>query len=263
MPDHCNGTCSHTRVLSQQLQGPGIASGSGLPVIPLVDLGGLKEGMQFPRTTTFHRYNRCKLVGLGCSSSLPCCSRLDRQNDINWLELRAVHLALRHFQSAVAGHHVLVLTDNMTTKAHVNCEGGTQSKPLMDESSRLLTWVERHVISLTAQRISGAINVRADWLSRTQIDHSEWYLHPAVFHELSHRFGHPILDLFPHPNNTQLPHFFSRFSCPDAEGVDALGIPWPSGLLYAFPPLLLILRLIRKILAERADILLVAAHWPQ
>lgn len=188
-------------------------------------------------------------------------SLADLQNDINWLELRAVHLALSHFKSAVAGHQVLVLTDNVTTKAHVICEGATQYKPLMDESARLLTWAERHVISLMAQHISGSTNVRADWLSRTQIDQLEWRLHPALFRELC--FGHPILDLFAHPSNTQLPCFFSWSPCPRAEGVDSLHSPWPSGLLYAFPPLPLILRLIRKILAETADVLLVAPYWPQ
>lgn len=60
--------------LSQQLQNPGTASGGGPPVILLVDLGGLKEGMHFPRTTMYHHDNRCKL-GLGHTSSLPRSSR--------------------------------------------------------------------------------------------------------------------------------------------------------------------------------------------
>lgn len=82
-------------------------------------------------------------------------------NDINWLELRAVHLALCHFQSAVAGHHVLVLTHNVITKAHVNREGGTPSKPLMDETVKMLTWAKMHTISLKAEHIFGSTNIQA------------------------------------------------------------------------------------------------------
>lgn len=38
------------------------------------------------------------------------------RNDINWLELRVARLVLQHFQDALTGQHVLLLTDNVTTK---------------------------------------------------------------------------------------------------------------------------------------------------
>uniref|UniRef100_A0A2D4HVC6 Uncharacterized protein n=1 Tax=Micrurus lemniscatus lemniscatus TaxID=129467 RepID=A0A2D4HVC6_MICLE len=48
-----------------------------------------------------------------------------------------------------------------------------------------------------------------------------------------------------------------------SEGVNALRCQWPKGLLYAFPPLPLILAVIRKTLQQKAEILLVAPYWPR
>lgn len=93
-------------------------------------------------------------------------------NDKNWLELRAIRFALIRFQPLLDGQHVHVLTDNVTAKAHVNCEGRTRSRELMKEATRLLTWAEAHTLFLMADHISGSDNCQADWISRQQ-------LHPA------------------------------------------------------------------------------------
>lgn len=138
-----------------------------------------------------------------------CWSPSELQYDINWLELWAIHLALKHFHSHVKGQHVLILTDNITVKAHVNREGGTHSKPLLDEAMALTSWVEKHRVSLLAQHISGSENIQVDWLSHSPIDQAEWCLHPALFMELTFRV--PLVDLFVSPDNAQLPCYFSRF----------------------------------------------------
>uniref|UniRef100_A0A8C6VFI0 CREG-like beta-barrel domain-containing protein n=1 Tax=Naja naja TaxID=35670 RepID=A0A8C6VFI0_NAJNA len=54
-----------------------------------------------------------------------------------------------------------------------------------------------------------------------------------------------------------------RYLVQGAENVNALRCPWPSGLLYAFPPLPVIPRLIQRVLDERAEIIVVAPHWPR
>lgn len=119
-------------------------------------------------------------------------------------------------------------------ESHINHQGGTRSRSLMAEAEAIRQWVERHLESIQTEHISGVSNVQADWLSRQTLDHSEWGLHPWLFHQLARRVVLP-LDLFAMPENAQLPCFFSRFQLPCAEGVDALRCPWPLGLLYAFP----------------------------
>ena len=49
---------------------------------------------------------------------------------INYLELKAVFLALQEFQDLCMGKMVLVATDNTTVVAYINKEGGTRSGPL-------------------------------------------------------------------------------------------------------------------------------------
>lgn len=159
------------------------------------------------------------------------------------------------------GHHILVLTDNIAAKAHVNRQGGMRSRALMFETEWLFNWVERHLKLLKADHILGTANVRADWLSREQIDPAEWQLHPPVFREIVSRFGTPWVDLFASPANTKLPCFVSRYLTPLAEDHDALRCRWPSSLLYAFPPIPLVPHVIRKLLSEKADLLLVAPNW--
>ncbi|KAK9400751.1 hypothetical protein NXF25_011465 [Crotalus adamanteus] len=187
----------------------------------------------------------------------------DLSHNINWLELRAIHLALRQFSHIVTGRHVLVLTDNVAAKAHVNKEAGTQSSELMQEASALARWAEANVSSIRAEHISGETNTQADSLSRAKVDQAEWRLDPALFEEISRRFGQSHLDLFATPKNTQLPRFFSRFPTPGSEGTDALRCQWPVQLLYAFPPLPLIPATIRKLILEGAEVILIAPHWPR
>lgn len=110
----------------------------------------------------------------------------------------------------------------MVTKAHINHQGGTCFLSLMDEMERLMSWAERHDLSLKAEHISGAISLEVDWLSQGQLDQSEWRLHLCLFQAVCFRFGSPVLDLFAMPQNTQLPSFFSCFPTPGAEGHDAL-----------------------------------------
>lgn len=148
-------------------------------------------------------------------------TRRDRTQNLNWLELRVVHLALHRFQQSVSGKHILVLMDNMATKSHNNRQGGTRSRSLMQEAKRLGLLVERHLLSIMAEHISGVMNVQTDWLSRASIDHMEWHLHPSLFQDLTDHFGLPVVDLFATPDNAQLTRFvYARFPAPGGKGAD-------------------------------------------
>lgn len=105
----------------------------------------------------------------------------------------------------------------------------------MQVADQLGLWAEKHLLSIRAEHISGTMNVQADWLSRTTIDHMEWYLHPDLFREITERFRTLVLDLFTMPSNSQLPRFYSRFTTTGVEGANALHIPWLKGLLCVFP----------------------------
>ena len=72
---------------------------------------------------------------------------------INFLELKAVFLALKGFQHLCTARIVLVATDNTTVVAYINKEGGMSSGPLCALLWRILTWCTNHQITLKARHI--------------------------------------------------------------------------------------------------------------
>ena len=58
---------------------------------------------------------------------------------INYLELKAVFLALKEFQNLCVGKMVLIATDNTTVVSYINKEGGMRSGPLCALLWRILT----------------------------------------------------------------------------------------------------------------------------
>ena len=91
-------------------------------------------------------------------------SLLESKLHINYLELKAVFLALKEFQKACIGKMVLVATDNTTVVAYINKEGGLRSGPLCALLWRILTWCTGKQVTLRARHIPGHLNVVADKL---------------------------------------------------------------------------------------------------
>ena len=74
---------------------------------------------------------------------------------INHLEVKAVFLALKEFQTLVFNKTVLVATDNTTVVAYINKEGGMKSDSLCALLWRILSWCTRQQVTLGARHIPG------------------------------------------------------------------------------------------------------------
>ena len=74
---------------------------------------------------------------------------------INYLELKAVLLALKEFQNLCTNKIVLVATDNTTVVAYIIKEGGMKSGPLCALLWRILTWCSPRQVTLKARHIPG------------------------------------------------------------------------------------------------------------
>ena len=182
---------------------------------------------------------------------------------INFLELKAVILALHHFQSQIQGRHVIVMTDNMTTVGHIKNQGGTHSRELFSLTRELFLWVDSHHVTLTAQHIPGHLNVVADRLSRAhQVLPGEWSLCPQVTRQLWRLWGQPHIDLFATADNAKLPLYASPLPDPSAWAIDALSFSWSQMSLYAFPPIPLLRQVLEKVLHEPCQMILIAPAWP-
>ncbi|XP_053114070.1 uncharacterized protein LOC128328270 [Hemicordylus capensis] len=186
----------------------------------------------------------------------------ERSHNINWRELRAIHLALLAFQEIIQGTNIFVKTDNTTAKVYVNKQWGTRSRSLHQETVLMLSWAESNLPSLMAYHVKGELNLVADWLSWVDIQLGEWALNPSVFTQITEKMGMPEVDLFMTLKNAQLPAFMTRFPCREAMAVDALSSPWPDALLYTYPPTPLLARVLQW-MCLRARVLLVAPFWPR
>ena len=167
---------------------------------------------------------------------------------INHLELKAVFLALKEFQTLVFNKTVLVATDNTTVVAYINKEGGMKSGSLCALLWRILSWCTRQQVTLRARHIPGRLNVIADKLSRLgQTIQTEWSLHPALFQAVCSRWHQPQVDLFATMFNNKLPQFVSPVPDPQAWAVDAFSLSWEDLDPYAFPPAAILGKVVEKL----------------
>ncbi|XP_030062722.1 MBT domain-containing protein 1 [Microcaecilia unicolor] len=137
-------------------------------------------------------------------------SPLEAVQSINFLETRAIRLALLHFGSLLEGTAVRVLSDNASAVAYINRQGGTRCRLLCREAESLLAWAEIHLTAISASHVAGVDNVQADFLSRHTLDPGEWALSDRAFQLIVQRWGLPVLDLFASRLNSKVPRFFSR-----------------------------------------------------
>ena len=172
---------------------------------------------------------------LGDSTARGVWSEPEGRHHINFLELKAVFLALKSFEHLCRDQIVLIATDNTTVVSYINKEGGMRSGSLCALLWRLLSWCHPRGIVLRARHIPGRLNVIADKLSRhNQVIQTELSLDQQVFSLLCSNWGLPQVDLFATRFNHKLPRFVSPVPDQQAWAVDALSLSWESLAVYAF-----------------------------
>jgi hypothetical protein len=183
-------------------------------------------------------------------------------NEINFLELLAVFLAVKAFCSHRQNTTILVQVDNTTAVAYINGMGGSKSVNCNLLARDLWAWCIVRNIWIQAVHIPGVLNVVADTKSRKFNLQTEWKLNVDIFKRLCHIFGTPSIDLFASRLNAQLARYISWHPDPEAESVDAFSVNWGVENFYAFPPFCLISKCLQKIFTEQATGLLIVPYWP-
>ena len=188
----------------------------------------------------------------------------ERKLHINVLELRVIAIVCRLCPDQIRGRTVRFLLDNSTAVAYVNKQGGTRSLFMLKETRRVLTALIELNVTPVACHIAGALNVLADLASRQgQVITTEWRLSDEVFQWIgvASPWGPPQVELFANSSNRHLKLYLSP--CPDAQsiGVDALVAPWPDQVLYAFPPAVILDKVVARLLVEKRRRVLLVAPW--
>lgn len=189
-------------------------------------------------------------------------SKEESKNHINVLELRAIELALHHFTNSTTNSRILIRADNTTAISCINRQGSLLSPDLFSITRRIWAWCETRKNILFASYIASKKNVVADECSRILPGDTEWSLDENLFQSLTVHFGVPSIDLFASAANSKCSRFLSWHPDPRAEGVDAFTHSWKDLDFYAFPPFVLILKVLRKIVSDEATGILIVPDWP-
>ena len=156
-----------------------------------------------------------------------------------------------------------VVSDNTTVVALIQHQGGTHYQNLSQSVEDLMLWAQRQGWYLSAVHLAGSKNVLADLLSRKDsVVPTEWTLSYRIFNKVWEIWSKPEIDLFATRFNARLPLFVSPVPDDRAWAVDAMSLEWDNLNAYAFPPISLVLPVLKKARSSQARIILIAPWWP-
>lgn len=219
-----------------------------------------------PKPFCLEIFSDASLTGWGaCCGSNESNGFWDRKEStqhINWLELRAAFHGLRCFATDRSDCNILLRIDNVTAIACINKMGSTQHTHLNNITRMIWDWCETRNIHIFASYISSKENIQADFLSRNKVFNTEFELNNEAFKKAVESFGIPEIDLFASKINAKCKNYVSWGPDPDCRCVDAFTITWDKFFFYAFPPFILIDKVLQKIQNERATGILIVPDWP-
>ena len=183
---------------------------------------------------------------------------------INYLELKAVFLALKEFQNLCVGKMVLIATDNTTVVSYINKEGGMRSGPLCPTLENL------DLVHLETSDSKGPTHSRPLKCSGRQTvqigtDHPNRMVPP------SRGFSSPVQQVAPASNRSlcyeiqQQVAPVGRSPVPDpmATAEDALSLSWENLDAYAFPPTAILGKVVEKLQdSPYQRLIIIAQGWP-
>jgi hypothetical protein len=180
----------------------------------------------------------------------------------NFHEMLAVSCAVKSYSSRMllrSGIHVRIHSDNSSTVFNIQRKAAARNlfHPLRD----LFNWCDKSDIIISAQHVKGIHNSVADSLSRLSRS-GDYSLKRGVFNRICSTLQvKPVIEMFASGSNRQLPIIISPVLGDNTLVRDALGIRWTGQLNFVHPPIPLIGRCLRKVLAENASALVVVPNW--
>ena len=129
---------------------------------------------------------------------------------------------------------------------------GVQYPKLNGITRKIWEWCEKKEIWVFASYIASKENVDADNGSRVKNVDTEWELSEWAFSRIVGVFGTPSIDVFVSRCNAKC-DYCSWHRDPEASTVDAFTLDWENLNFYAFPPFSMILKVVRKIISDQAQ----------
>ncbi|XP_060076460.1 uncharacterized protein LOC132556090 [Ylistrum balloti] len=175
-----------------------------------------------------------------------------------WRELVGVLRVLKSLGTTLSGHRVKWFTDN--TGVFKIVDKGSMKLDLQLVAKDIFHTCIKYAISLEMEWIPRTLNDRADYLSRV-LEKDDWGISINSLNIIIQRWATLDVDWFSSEHNAKLPVFFSRFWSEGSTGVDAFVHYWGDSRGLFVPPPCLILRVVRKMIYEKAQGVLVIPLW--
>ena len=178
----------------------------------------------------------------------------------NFREISAVLLSLQSFLPALKNQKVQILTDNITTCAFINFQGG-QSAQLDNVARQIWRLVVNNNIQISSKYIRGRDNKIPDALSRLDSPYN-WKFHPGLFQYLDCIWGPHEIDRFACKRSALLPRYNSLYLDTNTYGIDALAqTDWNQFNNWVNAPFRLIPKVLEVIKAQQAEATIIAPLW--
>ena len=181
--------------------------------------------------------------------------------NINYLETKAAEFAILSFCKDSPPRHIRLMSDNTTTVAYINHQGGSRSPSCDGVARRIWKWAENNDTWISAAHIPGKDNIDADEQSRAFNDATEWSISDFIFRQIVDIWGDPDIDLFATRINCKIPMYVSWKPDPGCQAVDAFSFPWNYHLAYCFPPFSMVMKTISKIQRDQQEAILIVPLW--
>lgn len=185
----------------------------------------------------------------------------EQELHINHKELLAILLSLQSLCSNEKSKTIKVLTDNTTALTYIANMGGKVNSCNMI-ARKIWDWAIARDIWLISAFIPGKQNCKADRLSRSLNENTEWSLHQTTFDKIHSIFPEINVDLFASHYNHKMDDYVSWLPDQNSQHCDAFTLDWSISLGYAFPPFNMIGRVLRKVELDKCDVILLVPDWP-
>ena len=190
-------------------------------------------------------------------------NEIEKEQHINYLELKAVYFGLRSLCNNRNHDHVRLMIDNTTAVHNINNMGTIKSQICNGIVKDIWNWAMKQGIWLSAAHIPGKQNIIADAESRRNVTSAEWMLNRKIYLQVTdHLSFDPKIDLFASRLNYQISKYVSYKPNPEAFAIDAFSLDWSLLDFYAFPPFSLINKVLQKIIEEGARGIVIVPDWP-
>ena len=181
---------------------------------------------------------------------------------INILEIKSVLFSLKIFAKDMFNKHVRIRVDNMTALHCINNMGSCKNVELNKIAKDIWLFAIERKLWLSTEYVASENN-QADEPSRNvkNMD-TEWMLDRKCFLKIIDQLGFkPTVDLFASRTNKQISKFVSYQPDPEAYWINAFTLHWGELSFYAFPPFNIILKVLRKMMEDKATGILVIPEW--